>query len=162
MVKVVRPVMAESQARQAGIDRPDLSRAIESAVEGTHAGVYREGDELLSIIARLPETERVDLDNLGAEISRKNELLDRVQPIGEELGMRAVLCFGATERNGGSSEARRGIAECRRFRDRKVGELPADDRPERGVEADADRAHTTPSSRSFCSGTTPSSQPRAA
>ncbi len=66
MVKVVRPEMAESPSQQAGIDRPDLARAIESAVEGTRAGVYREGDELLPIIARLPETERVDLDNLGA------------------------------------------------------------------------------------------------
>jgi len=66
MIKVVRPVMAESQARRAGIDRPDLSRAIESAVEGTRAGVYREADELLPIIARLPEPERIDLDNLGA------------------------------------------------------------------------------------------------
>lgn len=33
----------------------------------------------------------------------------------EELGMRAVLCFGATERNGGREEGRRGLAECRRF-----------------------------------------------
>jgi cytosine/adenosine deaminase-related metal-dependent hydrolase len=32
-----------------------------------------------------------------------------------ELGMRAVLCYGATERNGGSDEATRGLAECRRF-----------------------------------------------
>ena len=32
-----------------------------------------------------------------------------------ELGMRAVLGYGATERNGGREEARRGLAECRRF-----------------------------------------------
>ena len=32
-----------------------------------------------------------------------------------ELGMRAVLCYGATERNGGRDEARRGLGECRRF-----------------------------------------------
>lgn len=31
------------------------------------------------------------------------------------LGMRAVLCYGATERNGGRDEAERGLAECRRF-----------------------------------------------
>jgi cytosine/adenosine deaminase-related metal-dependent hydrolase len=31
------------------------------------------------------------------------------------LGMPAVLCYGATERNGGESEARRGLDECRRF-----------------------------------------------
>jgi len=31
------------------------------------------------------------------------------------FGMPAVLCFGATERNGGRDEARRGLAECARF-----------------------------------------------
>ena len=33
----------------------------------------------------------------------------------EEFGMPAVLCYGATERNGGRDEARRGLDECRRF-----------------------------------------------
>lgn len=33
----------------------------------------------------------------------------------EELGIRALLCYGATERNGGREEGRRGVAECRRF-----------------------------------------------
>lgn len=33
----------------------------------------------------------------------------------EELGMRALLCYGATERNGGRREAERGLGECRRF-----------------------------------------------
>ncbi|MBA4072336.1 MAG: amidohydrolase [Gemmatimonas sp.] len=33
----------------------------------------------------------------------------------QALGMPAVLCFGATERNGGRREAQRGLAECRRF-----------------------------------------------
>jgi multidrug efflux pump subunit AcrB len=42
-----------------------LARALEAAVEGTPIGVYRERDELLPIIARSPELERVDLDNLG-------------------------------------------------------------------------------------------------
>jgi cytosine/adenosine deaminase-related metal-dependent hydrolase len=32
----------------------------------------------------------------------------------EELGIRAVLCYGATERNGGRAEARRGLEESRR------------------------------------------------
>lgn len=32
-----------------------------------------------------------------------------------ELGMRAVLSYGATERNGGADEATRGLAECARF-----------------------------------------------
>lgn len=41
--------------------------------------------------------------------------LDVLADACQELGMRAVLCFGATERNGGRQEARRGLAECARF-----------------------------------------------
>jgi len=41
--------------------------------------------------------------------------LDLLADTCQELGIRAVLCYGATERNGGRAEARRGLAECRRF-----------------------------------------------
>jgi cytosine/adenosine deaminase-related metal-dependent hydrolase len=41
--------------------------------------------------------------------------LDVLADACQELGMRAVLCYGATERNGGRHEARRGLAECERF-----------------------------------------------
>jgi cytosine/adenosine deaminase-related metal-dependent hydrolase len=41
--------------------------------------------------------------------------LDILADTCEQLGMRAVLCYGATERNGGRAEAQRGLAECRRF-----------------------------------------------
>ena len=41
--------------------------------------------------------------------------LDVIADACEDLGMRALLCYGATERNGGRAEARRGLAECRRF-----------------------------------------------
>lgn len=41
--------------------------------------------------------------------------LDILADVCDELGMRALLCYGATERNGGRDEARRGLAECRRF-----------------------------------------------
>ena len=41
--------------------------------------------------------------------------LDVLADTCQELGMRAILCFGATERNGGQAEARQGLAECRRF-----------------------------------------------
>jgi cytosine/adenosine deaminase-related metal-dependent hydrolase len=33
----------------------------------------------------------------------------------DELGIRALLCYGATERNAGREEAEQGLAECRRF-----------------------------------------------
>lgn len=41
--------------------------------------------------------------------------LDVLADVCQRLGMRAVLCYGATERNGGREEAKRGLAECRRF-----------------------------------------------
>jgi len=41
--------------------------------------------------------------------------LDVLADACQDLGMRALLCYGATERNGGRAEARRGLAECRRF-----------------------------------------------
>ncbi|KPV39187.1 multidrug transporter AcrB [Thiohalorhabdus denitrificans] len=66
MAKVVRPELAETQASRAGIDRTDLGQAMEMAVEGSQVGVYREEDELLPIVARLPSAERFDLDNLGS------------------------------------------------------------------------------------------------
>jgi cytosine/adenosine deaminase-related metal-dependent hydrolase len=41
--------------------------------------------------------------------------LDVLADVCQDLGMRAVLTYGATERNGGRDEARRGLAECARF-----------------------------------------------
>ena len=41
--------------------------------------------------------------------------LDILADAAQELGLRLAVCYGATERNGGREEARRGLAECRRF-----------------------------------------------
>jgi cytosine/adenosine deaminase-related metal-dependent hydrolase len=41
--------------------------------------------------------------------------LDVVADACQEMGLRAVVCYGATERNAGRDEARRGLEECRRF-----------------------------------------------
>lgn len=41
--------------------------------------------------------------------------LDVIADACQALGVRALVCFGATERNGGRDEARRGLDECRRF-----------------------------------------------
>jgi multidrug efflux pump subunit AcrB len=56
--------MAEAQARQLGIDRPMLATQLQAAFQGTQTGVYRERDELLPIVARAPENERVNMDNI--------------------------------------------------------------------------------------------------
>jgi cytosine/adenosine deaminase-related metal-dependent hydrolase len=41
--------------------------------------------------------------------------LDILADACQELGIRALLCYGATERNRGPEEAKEGLAECRRF-----------------------------------------------
>ena len=41
--------------------------------------------------------------------------LDALADACGETGIRAILTYGATERNGGAEEARRGLGECRRF-----------------------------------------------
>ncbi|MGZ7031406.1 MAG: amidohydrolase family protein [Thermoanaerobaculia bacterium] len=41
--------------------------------------------------------------------------LDVLADVCQELGMRALLCYGATERNFGRDEAVRGLRECERF-----------------------------------------------
>ncbi|MGB1221200.1 MAG: efflux RND transporter permease subunit, partial [Alcanivoracaceae bacterium] len=64
-VKVIRPVVADVQAQKLGIDRTSIAQAMAYAVEGVRAGVYREDDELLAIVARAPEAERQSLFNLG-------------------------------------------------------------------------------------------------
>ena len=81
-VKVLRPRLAEAQARRAGIDRPQVSRAMEAALLGTTVGVYREGDELLPIVARSPEFERTDLDSLRS-IQVWSPAAQQMIPIGQ-------------------------------------------------------------------------------
>ena len=65
-VKVIRPVYAETQARAAGVTRPDLAGVIEMAFDGKTVGLYREADDVLPIIARAPEEERSDVYNMNS------------------------------------------------------------------------------------------------
>jgi multidrug efflux pump subunit AcrB len=81
-VKVLRPVMAETQARSAGIERPQLAEALNEAMEGVTVGVYREKDELISIVARSPEMERTDFTNLGS-IQVWSPAAQRMIPMGQ-------------------------------------------------------------------------------
>ncbi len=60
-VKVVRPVLAEEAANAAGITRQAVSALLLQAFEGARVGVYREGDDLLPIVARASEAERSDI-----------------------------------------------------------------------------------------------------
>ena len=61
---MVRPIIAETQMRNAGLTRGQVASAIQGAFEGQVIGQYREQDELLPIIVRSPEAERGLVENL--------------------------------------------------------------------------------------------------
>jgi multidrug efflux pump subunit AcrB len=63
-VKVIRPVLIDERARRLGIDRPLVGQTILSRFQGYQTGVYREGIELIPIVARAPEIERITIENL--------------------------------------------------------------------------------------------------
>jgi len=64
-VKLIRPLFAESQARQSGITKKDMDESLQIAFGGTAVGIYRDQDKLLPIVARAPEDEQADVANLN-------------------------------------------------------------------------------------------------
>jgi len=76
-VKVIRPVLLDSQARRNGITRVEVAQALESSFEGRAVGFYREPGSagrgvypqetrLLPIIARPPLNERGDASAINS------------------------------------------------------------------------------------------------
>ncbi|WP_318473487.1 efflux RND transporter permease subunit [Photobacterium leiognathi] len=62
--KVIEPVFNESQARRYGITKKDVDELLQMAFSGLNIGLYREGTNLMPIVARLPEEERVDINTI--------------------------------------------------------------------------------------------------
>ena len=63
-VKVPQPVLAEDRARNLGITRPMLATALQANFSGTTTGLYREGIDLIPIIARAPLNERSTIEDM--------------------------------------------------------------------------------------------------
>lgn len=63
-VPVLRPAVDEVAAQRAGVDVHQVSSALNRAFTGQQVGVYREGDTLVPIISRAPESERLDAAEL--------------------------------------------------------------------------------------------------
>lgn len=64
-VKVLRPILAEEEANNAGVTEQDVALAAKSSFQGAAVGVYREGDELLPILFRSPKEERGDVSSIN-------------------------------------------------------------------------------------------------
>jgi len=65
-VKVLQPIYSETQARMAGVTRPDLASALLMSYDGMTIGLYKEEDDLLPIVARAPEEERENINNVNS------------------------------------------------------------------------------------------------
>ena len=63
-VKKVVPVYAQERGRWTGVSRGNLANATKRAFDGRVVGQFRDGDDLLPIIARHVEQERQDVGNL--------------------------------------------------------------------------------------------------
>ena len=63
-VQVVRPVIDIENARRLGLTQGEISNAIHSHLTGTTLGVYRERDELRSVVMRPVEEARNDIGQL--------------------------------------------------------------------------------------------------
>jgi multidrug efflux pump subunit AcrB len=87
-IKVVRPQLEDAQARQLGITRPNLAKAIEESFSGTTTGVYRDKssfeNELLPIIARAPEPSRLNASSMQ-NIQIWSQAAQRMIPMGQVL-----------------------------------------------------------------------------
>jgi multidrug efflux pump subunit AcrB len=83
-VKVIRPQIADAQAHQQGIERPQVAEAIRGTFDGVQTGIYRERDELLPIVARSPQVEREDARNLR-DLQIWSPLAGRMIPLRQVL-----------------------------------------------------------------------------
>jgi multidrug efflux pump subunit AcrB len=63
-ISIIQPVYSQSKARQAGVSREDLSKAIASFYNGKQVGTFKEGTDLIPIVSRLPGTEVASINDI--------------------------------------------------------------------------------------------------
>jgi multidrug efflux pump subunit AcrB len=63
-VLVSRPIYSEPLARSSGITRNKLSQSLQMTFRGLTVGLYREKDELIPILMRLPAWERSNINSM--------------------------------------------------------------------------------------------------
>ncbi|WP_404343905.1 efflux RND transporter permease subunit [Pseudoalteromonas mariniglutinosa] len=62
--KLIRPQFNEQKARRLGIGKTDLDQVLLTSLSGKKVGVYKDGTQLLPIIARSPAEERLNVESL--------------------------------------------------------------------------------------------------
>ncbi len=64
-VPLLKPIVSETAARNAGLTRQQIALSLQAATEGLQVGQFREGDELIPIVYRSPQDERDDVRDLS-------------------------------------------------------------------------------------------------
>jgi multidrug efflux pump subunit AcrB len=82
-VPALVPHFNEERARWAGVSREDLARTTQGASDGVVVGQYRQDDDLIPIIARHVEAERVRAATSLAELQIKPRLSTYVVPVSQ-------------------------------------------------------------------------------
>ena len=62
--KMIRPQFNEQKSRRLGISKSDLDNVLLTSLSGKQVGVYRDGTQLLPIIARSPANERLNVESV--------------------------------------------------------------------------------------------------
>lgn len=114
--KVIRPELNDS-VQLLGLSRQDVANAVKMAFTGVTAGLYREGEKLLPIVARLPHSERGSVESLEetqiwSALNRRyipfSQFISRIDTVAEDsfvyrLNRKKSLtveCDSATDRSG--------------------------------------------------------------
>ena len=89
-VSVIEPIYSEIKGRRAGISRKDLATALLNYYSGKKIGEYREGQDLIPIISRLPNSQHAGIDDIQ-KIQVVSSLNGHVVPISQIIdGFRTV------------------------------------------------------------------------
>lgn len=63
-VPAIEPIYSEIKGRRAGVSRSDVGNALARNYSGQQVGVYRENDDLIPIMWRAPEAERLNVADM--------------------------------------------------------------------------------------------------
>ena len=97
-VNVIEPIYSSPKGRRAGVSREDLATALRTVYSGNSVGVYREGDDLIPIISRAPESERQDVADMR-NVQVLSSTTGATVPIGQVTdGFRTVWRDGQLRR----------------------------------------------------------------
>ncbi|MEH6445313.1 MAG: efflux RND transporter permease subunit [Oceanospirillaceae bacterium] len=81
-VPVIEPLYSAIKGRRAGISRKDLAQALLNYYAGTTVGEYRDGQDLIPIIARIPNSQNDSVEQIN-NILVSSSITGKQVPIGQ-------------------------------------------------------------------------------